>query len=469
MAYTRTVHATDQFPCWQVHSAVPGVAWPALPAPRGAVVLAFLFQLEQSQWLSLDQLRVRQLAQLQVLVRHALATVHFYRERWGGIYDPAQPLTRECFAALPRLTRRDLQEQFENLKSNNPPPAHGAICESQSSGSTGTPARILKAQLSDLLWNAFTLREHAWHRRNLRGKLATIRHAIPVGEFDHWGQATKGLVVDGPSVALGVRDSVHTQLRWLERQQPEYLMTYPSIAGELAKLAVADGNRLAQLREVRTLGEVLTPEVRELCREAWSVPVTDAYSAEEVGYIALQCPQHEHMHTQEEGALVEILDEQGKPCAPGQLGRVVVTSLHNFAMPLIRYELGDYAEPGEACPCARGLPVLRRVAGRVRNMLVTAAGERFWPAFGTRSLTGIAPIRQCQLAQIEYDLVEARLVTAAPLSAEQEGGLRKLIQSRLPTGVRVRFAYPEQIARSAGGKYEDFVCEIPGMVKGASQ
>ncbi|MGP1678094.1 MAG: phenylacetate--CoA ligase family protein [Burkholderiales bacterium] len=456
-------------PFWQIQSAVPGEAWPALLAPGGAAVLALLFQLDRSQWLPLDQLRQRQLRQLEVLVRHALATVPYYRERWGADYDPAVPLTLERFARLPLLTRRELQEQFESLKSRKVPTGHGGINESQSSGSTGTPVRILKTQLSGLFWNALTLRDHAWHRRNLRGKLATIRHGIAAGEFEHWGQATAGLVADGPSVVLGVRDSVQTQLRWLEQQQPEYLMTYPSIAAELAKLVVAGENRLPQLREVRTLGEQLTPEARELCREAWAVPVTDVYSAEEVGYLALQCPQHEHYHIQEEGALVEILDAQDQPCAPGQLGRVVVTTLHNFAMPLIRYELGDYAEPGEPCACGRGLAVLRRVAGRVRNMLVTATGERYWPAFGTRSFTRFAPVRQCQLAQIEYDLIEARLVTAAALSVEQEDGLRGLIQSRLPPGFRVRFAYRDEIARSAGGKYEDFVCEIAAGVTGASR
>ncbi len=281
--------------------------------------------------------------------------------------------------------------------------------------------------------------------------------------------ATAGLVADGPSVVIGVRDSVQTQLRWLEEQQPDYLMTYPSIAAELAKLVIAGENRLTQLREVRTLGEVLTPEVRELCREAWSVPVSDVYSADEVGYIALQCPKHEHYHTLEEDVLVEILDEQNQACAPGQLGRVVVTSLHNFAMPLIRYELGDYAEPGEPCACGRGLPVLRRVAGRVRNMLVTAAGEHYWPTFETRSPAWLPSIRQRQFAQIEYDLVEARLVTATALSAEQEGRLRAMILSRLPPGFRLNFSYRDQIARSAGGKYEDFVCEIPARVTSESR
>jgi phenylacetate-coenzyme A ligase PaaK-like adenylate-forming protein len=61
---------------------------------------------------------------------------------------------------------------------------------------------------------------------------------------------------------------------------------------------------------------------------------------------------------------VEVLDEEGRPCAPGETGRVVATSLNNFAMPLIRYETGDTAEVGAPCPCGRGLPVLTRIMGR---------------------------------------------------------------------------------------------------------
>jgi phenylacetate-CoA ligase len=138
-------------------------------------------------------------------------------------------------------------------------------------------------------------------------------------------------------------------------------------------------------------------------------------------------------------------------------------------MPLIRYELGDYAEPGEPCACGRGLPVLRRVAGRVRNMLVTAAGERYWPTFEPRSPAWLPSIRQRQIAQIDYDLIEVRLVSAAALSEEQEGRLRALILSRLPPDFRLRFDYREQIARGAGGKYEDFVCEISARFTGGSR
>jgi phenylacetate-CoA ligase len=214
------------------------------------------------------------------------------------------------------------------------------------------------------------------------------------------------------------------------------------------------------LREVRTLGELLDAETRTLCREAWGVPLTDVYSAEEVGYIALQCPLHEHYHVQSESLLVEILDERGDACAPGEVGRVVVTDLHNFALPLIRYDIGDYAEIGGACSCGRGLPVLKRIMGRVRGTLVTASGERYWPAFGSRGLAEIGSIQQHQFVQKGLDLVEARLVTTAPLTADEAERLRAHVLSRLPPGFRLQIAYRDSIPRSAGGKFEEFFSEV---------
>jgi phenylacetate-CoA ligase len=195
-------------------------------------------------------------------------------------------------------------------------------------------------------------------------------------------------------------------------------------------------------------------------REAWDVPLTDLYSASETGYLALQCPRHEHYHVQSESVLLEVLDDAGRPCAPGQVGRVVATPLHNFAMPLVRYDIGDFAEVGEPCDCGRGLPVLKRILGRVRNMLTTADGKRYWPVFGTRALMDAAPVLQHQFVQKAYDLVEARLVVGAPLTPAQEARFRERVQSQLPPGVQLRIAYRERLERSASGKFEDFVSEL---------
>ena len=112
---------------WHYASALPGVAWPGVPAASTATTLALLFQLEQSQWLSPQQLRDRQVEQLGLLLEHARATVPYYRKRLGaGDLDQ-----------LPILSTRDLQDHYEALKSESVPASHGAVTEVRTSGSTG--------------------------------------------------------------------------------------------------------------------------------------------------------------------------------------------------------------------------------------------------------------------------------------------------------------------------------------------
>ena len=442
-------------PPWTYVSAMPGVAWPAVPAFDQTYALALLFQLERTQWLPPSELQRSSVAQLDALLGFAYDTVPFYRRKWGR--RPGASALRE----LPLLARADLQQHSSDLFSHDPARGHGAMHEVRTSGSVGAPVLVMKTALQGILWRALTLRDHRWHGRAMDQGLAVIRRGAGRGSAPSWGSATAGVVETGPLSHHDVDVDAGEHLDWLQRHQPGYLLTYPSLAAELARHSLAGGTRLPGLREVRTIGETLDDDTRTLCREAWGVPVADVYSAEEVGYIALQCPEHEHYHVQAESVLVEVLDERGAPCEPGQTGRVVVTDLHNFAMPLVRYDIGDFAEAGEPCSCGRGLPVLKRIAGRVRNMLVTPQGGRFWPSSGLRKQTDVPKLRQYQFVQTAPDLLEARMVVSQPLSAKEEDYLAGRIRSRLPEGIRVAVRYVEAIPRSAGGKYEEFICEVP--------
>jgi len=447
---------------WNFQSAVPGTGWPALQAPQNALALSLLFQLEQSQWFAPARLRELQAGQLERVLRHAHASVPWYRERWRGAYDPAKPFSWEAFAALPLLGRRDLQAHFAELKSESVPPPHGKAAVHRTSGSTGTPVKFLTNGMTSFFWRVLTLREHHWHRRDLSAKLAVIRIGVDEPqESPRWGNATTGIVHTGPVVAFPVMREVDAQLDWLAVQDPAYLLTYPSNVGELARRSMARGIALPSLRQVRTVGEVLDPQVRDLVRAAWNVPAKDFYSSEEVGYLALQCPDFEHYHVQSESLVVEVLDDAGRACAPGEVGRVVVTTLHNATMPLVRYDMGDYAETGADCPCGRGLPVLKRIAGRMRNILITPTGGRVWPFIRNRSLHERAPsILQCQVVQKTRELLEVRLVVSAPLSTAQEQAVREWLLGGLPQGLQLRFAYVDAIPRKANGKFEDFYSEI---------
>jgi phenylacetate-CoA ligase len=184
------------------------------------------------------------------------------------------------------------------------------------------------------------------------------------------------------------------------------------------------------------------------------------YSVQETGYLALQCPEHAHYHVQGEGVLLEVLDAAGRTCAPGEVGRVVVTPLHNFAMPLIRYDIGDYAEVGERCACGRGLPVLNRILGRVRNMVTLPSGERYWPPVYGERYREVAPIRQFQIVQKSLERLEVKLVADRELTAAEQGKLRDLIHQRIRYPFELTFTYHDEIPRGPGGKYEDFKSEL---------
>ena len=327
-------------------------------------MLAMQFQLARSQWWSQQRLQAAQLSQLSALLVHAFDTVPFFRHRFAATGFDARNFSWSDFFRLPLLSRAEAQQADRELLTTQLPTDHAPMTEGYTSGSTGTPVHFFSTGVEHFFRHAITLREHLWHRRDLRGKLAAIRPDVDAGDGHGWGPSTDAVYETGPGYLLNIATPVRRQVEWLVERNPDYLFSHASNLHALA-LEFIDGHaRPGSLKQVISTGEVVTPELRAACREAWDVGLADMYSAQEVGYIALQCPDHEHYHVQAESVLVEVLDEQGRACAPGAIGRVVVTTLHNFAMPLIRYDIGDYEEVGEACSCGRGLPVLRRILGR---------------------------------------------------------------------------------------------------------
>ena len=396
-------------------------------------------------------------------MRHAIETVPYWRDRLGsGWQDLRTTIDRDTFCALPLLRRVDIQRHGKELLSERIPTSHGRLIRSETSGSTGRPIVRYGTELTELFWRAFTLRDSLWHKRDLAGRLAAIRLKVESGESAGWGPATDAAYHTGPCALLNIRTDIDAQLDWLESQAPRYLITMASNLLWLAKRSLERGIRLPGLSQARSYGGALPEETRSIVREAWGVEVADIYTAEEAGYIALQCPQFEHYHVQAEGLLVEVLDDMGKQCDPGEIGRVVVTTLHNFAMPLIRYELGDYAEVGEPCPCGRGLPVIRRILGRHRNLLRLPDGRRHWPSFPTDKWTPAAPsVEQLQIVQRSTQDIVLRIVSVCELNPDESSHLIAALQACLGYPFRMTIERVESIARSGNFKFEDFVSEIP--------
>jgi len=446
-----------------IKSTVEGIEWPALPGSVGAGRLATLFQVEQSQWWSADEILQHQLKQLNVLLQHSITHVPYYRDLFGNKYQ-TDKLTSELWQAIPILTRDKLQQSGKKLRTTYLPPSHGGVAESKTSGSTGKPVETLSSEICGLFWNVFSLRDHLWHRRDLSGKLAVIRYTQnkaakpPQGiRSTNWGRATQGLYETGPTCWINIHTPISEQIDWLQTEKPDYLLTHPSVLQELALHCQRNHIQFSFLREVRTISEALPDGLRELCKKVWNVPLIDVYTTIELGYLALQCPEHNHYHVQSEGVFLEVLDDNGKACLSGEIGKVVVTSLHNFATPLIRYEVGDYALVGEPCSCGRGLPVIKKILGRYRSLVTLPNGERRWPKFGMGEILKIAPVRQYQAIQHAITEVEYLLVMDEKLSKNCEQKLLKLFGENLHPDMRVSIRVVDEIARSASGKYEEFM------------
>lgn len=448
---------------------IEGLCWPAPPDAPGRLVPVLLRQFEDSQWWAPDELRRRQFEQLDALLRHASATVPHYGARLAAAgYRAERPLTDDLWMAVPRLSRQELQAAGDSMVSVRIPASHGPTKLSTTSGSTGRPVSVLKAALLRSFLRANTIRNHLWQRHDFAAKMAAIRN-LPDGEAEYpdgtvlldWGAMTRADVATGPSALLAITATIDQQVEWLTRHQPDYLLTFPSVALELLRYCQANGGGPQRLRQVITIAETVSPELRRLCREVWDASLADIYSSQEVGVMALQCPASDGYHAMSESVLLEVLDDGGRPCAPGEVGRLVVTALHNFAQPIIRYEIGDYAEAGGSCGCGRGLPLVNRILGRMRNMLTLPDGRVIWPRLSEMRYRELAPIRQYQVVQRSRERLEMRLATDRPLTAEEEANLRALILARIGhPGFDVVFSYTDHIERSAGGKYEDFRSEV---------
>lgn len=325
----------------------------------------------------------------------------------------------------PILTRRSLQEK-------QAPPGDFV---SRTSGSTGEPVVVQRTNQSKLWWNATTLRETLWHKRDLSQPFAVIRPSIlEKVSYSHWGSAFSILGKTGPLYGHPTRGDLNG---WLQEIQPGYLMTWPSI------LETIDLKPLTHLKGIKTTGEVLH------CKHPL---VADTYSCEEVGTIALQCPDNPEVYHVMENILLEILDEHDQPA---DSGRVILTDLTSRY--LHRYEIGDYAERGE-CSCGRGLQTIKKILGRKRNLVQLPDGSSHWPLIGSMEYLKIAPIRRYQIAQVDTTTLEFRLIIDSPLDDSQQEALTKLIQKYIGYPFEIQFIY---VTEFPPGKFEEFQnCQV---------
>ncbi|MDP6706878.1 MAG: AMP-binding protein [Alphaproteobacteria bacterium] len=425
---------------------------PALKSRETETIFALAHHLSLTEWWPAERLVAQQLAHTGALIRFAHEAVPFQKPRLAPIVERiGDGLTAELFAEVPIMTRALVQEAGEALASETLPEGHGRRHTVKTTGSSGRPVQAQLTRLTSLYTAAATLRGHQWFRRDLGGTNVSIL-VTPDGRERRrqraWATGSSGtawLYSNGvPAKRL---------LDMLVADDPDYLQCHPSMLQELIHCSVEVGARPERLREVRTLGEVLEPGLRSLCAQHWDIPVRDNYSSEEFGILALQCPDHDHLHVMSERAIVEILNDDDQPCAPGEIGRVVVTGFLGYATPLIRYEIGDRAIAGAPCPCGRGLPVIECIIGRERQSVQLPSGERLFPVLDAEPLLLKSGVKQYQLVQTSTEEIDLNLVAEQPLAAEEEAEIVSHFQQNFRHPFTFRFNYVDAIARGPGGKF----------------
>jgi phenylacetate-CoA ligase len=443
-----------------IRSNAAGIDWPPISTGTAAVLAALLAQLEETERLTPAEVAQHQFRQLEALAAHAQSHSDHFRLRLARAkLTPASLATPEGLSRLPPLVRRDVQSADARFFCSAVPDGHAPVGENFSSGSTGEPVMVKRTLTNQLDWMANTLRDHLWWGRDFTGRQAVIRaSATNHAEQKTWGSPANLLFRTGPSMRASLNTPIEELVRLLAAFQPTTLLLHPNVLAGITEHSRAHNIRLPSLTTIRTLAETLLPAVRADAEAWFDVRVSDCYSSQELGYIALQCPASGLYHVLAESVIVEILDQNDAPCREGEAGRVVVTDLHNFATPLIRYDVGDWAEAGPPCKCGRGLPTLTRILGRQRNLLLMPDGSRLWPLSGFQHVRDIAPVRQSQFIQHTRETIEVRLAVERPLTPGEEADVRAMLHKILGHPFELDFHYfQDRLPLGPGGKFEHFI------------
>lgn len=444
-------------------AALPQVAWPEITGIGLECLVSLIKSLETTQYLSAGALARKQCLQLVLLAQYASKhSPHFAKRLQRARLKPADLGKPGALQRLDVLHRRDIQRASSALRCAEVPPRHLPLNKGETSGSTGEPVVVIRTALNRLFWMAMTMREHLWNARDFALPSTSVRANIPALAYkDDWGPPANLLYKTGRSQGIPITADAAQQAAWISDFDPGYLMHYPNSLDALCNHCEKHAIRFTGLRQIRSIGETLSPALRARAQIILGAKVVDTYSSNELGVIAIECPVSGLYHVMAENLVVEIVGEDDAPCECGEIGRVIITDLHNFATPLVRYDIGDYAEVAGPCPCGRGLPTLKRILGRERNLVCMPNGTRHWPLVGFHAFREVAPVTQYQLVQHDIQNIEMRLVVERKLTSAEEGALRNIVLGALAHPFTIRFTYfPGNIPRGPGGKFEEFICLV---------
>jgi phenylacetate-CoA ligase len=413
----------------------------------------------------------RRLAEVLAL---AFGRVPFYRARFAALGLKAAEIRGQGdLPRLPILSKHEVIEHFVEFLLRDLPQSDRPKQIVRSSGTTGRPVKVAMSMRSATRFGILAHRRRRWARVDPMGVVCAIRipshfplrdgNTLPDGQMqrsDRWHYLGVHFET-GPAYGFNVWNSMDQQLAWIREIQPNYLETYPPTFEELA-FANDGASPAKSISALFSSATGAAPATRRQVERMYAAPLHDAYGLNEIGAVATRC-EADNYHVHAEHCIVEVVDADGQPCAPGRMGRVLVTALQNLAMPLIRYDTGDVARAAELpCACGRNLPMMAEIGGRFRRFgyLPEGTRERHY-----KLLDGLAalpvellkPLRQYQLHQYRDRSFELRLRTVRGVAAEFSERLQR-IWAEIPgaADTPLRIVEVEQIKASPSGKQLEF-------------
>jgi phenylacetate-CoA ligase len=391
------------------------------------------------------------------LLRWATHEVPYYQSlaQLGGI-DISRAGGIERLQAFPLLDKSAIRTAGDSMFARSLPRSRGAA--NATSGSTGESLRFYVDMQTKSSRAAATYRFYRWCGASPVSKHAKL-----------WGARFDEQKSDDPRSRL--RRWMHPELflssyRLAEHEMEEYaqrlltfrpalLTSYPSPLEHFARYCRDRRIVFPSLRAIITSAEQLLQDQRRLVEEVFGVPIFDRYGSREFGNVAQECERHDGLHVAIDNVFLEVVDQNGRPCAPGSAGEVIITDLRNLFMPFLRYRTGDIAVlSGESCRCGRSLPRLVKLEGRVFELIRTPSGQTISGTFWPQVVKQVSvDVRNFQVRQDRGDHVRILLETFSGLPVDDEciAALEKRILQFAPD-LAIDVEHVAEIPLSRAGK-----------------
>ncbi len=447
------------------------IFWPTTERLCRRDTMRRLRRLQKSDSYTQQQIINLQETKLRTLLKIAYDHCPFYRRRFEqtGLYPHNPNLGLNDLSALPTLHRDDIREHLKEMTWHACP--KGGPQPYSTGGSSGKALQFYFDRFRQAADQAARWRARNWW--NIRpGDTEILLWGAPVElNAQHRLRQFRDALLN--QYMLNAFDmttaTMDNYIDTIRRLQPACLYGY---AGSLALLArhlldkglSATDLNLKNLKVIFVTGEVLLQPDRNLIEQAFAAPVAIEYGCRDGGLLAHACPQG-NLHVPAENVIVEILDQNNNPVAPGQLGEVVVTHLEAFAMPLIRYRVGDLARQGEntTCPCGLHSPTLTEIQGRTTDQIVTRQGnqlKRMHALSLIYVLRETKGLRRFRITQPNLDELNGDVVTDDSFNQQTEHAVIQQLARRLHPGVNIHIHHHQHLPPSPSGKHACVISHV---------